>query len=166
MHALLIGAPLRAEPWGYVLLRIGYGLTLATHGWPKLLGIPHGTMADPMGGTTRLIDTALGLPFAAEIAFLIGLLEGIGGLLLAAGLLTRPLAVAFALQMVGICLATGPTYPWIDRGIEYPIILGLIGLAISGRGSGRFALDQVISARLRRRRIYDDAKPGLHRSDF
>lgn len=42
--------------------------------------------------------------------------------------------------MVGICLALGPTYPWIDRGIEYPIILLLVALAIAGRGPGQWSL--------------------------
>lgn len=130
-----------AEPFFYALLRIGYGATLATHGFPKLLGTSHGSMADPMAGSTRLIETALGLPFAPQIALLIALLEGVGGPLLAAGIATRPLAILFALQMVGICFALGATYPWIDRGIEYPIILGLIAGAIAARGSGPLALE-------------------------
>ena len=130
-----------AEPFFYAVLRIGYGATLATHGLPKLLGTSHGSMADPMAGSTRLIETVLGLPFAPQIAFLIALLEGVGGPLLAAGVATRPLAIFFALQMVGICLALGPTYPWIDRGIEYPIILWLVAMAIAMRGSGMFALE-------------------------
>jgi len=130
------------EPLAYAVLRIGYGLTLVTHGLPKLFGLPHGSMADPMGGSVRLIGTVLDLPFAPQIGVAVALLEGVGGLLLALGLATRLLAAAFALQMVGICLALGPTYPWIDRGIEYPIILGLVGLAIAMRGGGRFAIEQ------------------------
>jgi putative oxidoreductase len=99
-------------------------------------------MADPLAGSIRLIDTVLGLPFAPQIGLVIALLEGVGGPLLALGLATRPLALAFALQMVGICLVLGPTYPWIDRGIEYPIILGLVALVIALRGGGRFSLDR------------------------
>lgn len=130
------------EPLAYAALRIGFGLTLMTHGLPKLLGRPHGSMADPLAGSIRLIDTVLGLPFAPQIGLVIALLEGAGGPLLALGLATRPLALAFALQMVGICLVLGPTYPWIDRGIEYPIILGLVALVIALRGGGRFSLDR------------------------
>lgn len=132
-----------AEPLAYAALRIGYGFTLATHGIPKLFGLPHGSMKNPMGGSIQLIET-LGLPFAPQIGVGIALLEGIGGPLLALGIATRPLALAFALQMIGICLVLGPTYPWIDRGIEYPIILGLIGLAIAARGGGRFALERLL----------------------
>ncbi|MDP5278705.1 DoxX family protein [Sphingomonas sp. DG1-23] len=135
------------EPVAYAALRLGYGLTLVTHGVPKLFGLPHGSMADPMAGSTRLIDTVLGLPFAPQIAMAIAVLEGVGGAMLAAGLATRMLALAFAVQMVAICLALGPTYPWIDRGIEYPIILGLVGAAVAMRGGGRFSLDRMISNR-------------------
>jgi len=130
------------EPLAYAALRVGYGLTLVTHGLPKLFGLRHGSMADPMGGSVRLIDAVLGLPFAPQIGVAVALLEGVGGLLLALGLATRPLAIAFVLQMAGICLALGPTYPWIDRGIEYPIILRLVGLAIAMRGGGRFAIER------------------------
>lgn len=139
---------LAIEPLAYALLRTGYGLTLMTHGIPKLLRTAHGSMADPLAASTRLIDTALGLPFAPQVAFLVALLEGGGGLLLAIGVATRPLAAMFALQMIGICAALGPTYPWIDRGIEYPIILGLIGLAIAARGAGPFTLVTPLRRRL------------------
>lgn len=135
------------EPWSYAALRVGYGVTLTTHGVPKLLGRPHGSMVDPMAGSVRLIETVLGLPFAPQIGVAIAVLEGIGGPLLALGFATRPIALAFALQMVGICLALGPTYPWIDRGVEYPILLGLVGLAIATRGGGRLAIDRLIAAR-------------------
>ena len=132
-----------AEPWTYAMLRIGYGVTLATHGVPKLLGLPHGSMANPMAGSVRLIDTVLGLPFAPQIGVAIALLEGVGGPLLALGVATRAFALAFALQMVGICVALGPTYPWIDRGIEYPILLGLVGLVIAARGGGQLTIGRL-----------------------
>jgi putative oxidoreductase len=140
-RTIMFQLPVAAEPFCYALLRIGYGATLATHGFPKLLGTSHGSMADPMAGSTRLIETALGLPFAPQTALLIALLEGVGGPLLAIGVATRPLAILFLLQMIGICVALGPTYPWIDRGIEYPIILGLVAGAIAARGSGPLALE-------------------------
>lgn len=141
IHALCIAA----EPWSYALLRMGYGLTLMTHGIPKLLGTSHGSMADPMAGSIRLIESVLGLPLAPQIALGIALLEGVGGPLLAIGIGARILALVFALEMVGICLALGPTYPWIDRGIEYPIILGLIGLMIAARGPGSLVLDPILA---------------------
>lgn len=131
----------RLEPFAYMLLRVGFGLTLMTHGVPKLLGTSHGSMADPMAASTNLIANALQLPGAPLIAWLVALLEGVGGLMLAAGLVPRLVAPLVLVQMLVICYLLGPTYPWIDRGIEYPVVLALLAFYIACRGSGRRALD-------------------------
>jgi len=132
----------RAEPILYALLRFVFGIVMFTHGLPKALGIPHGSMADPMAGSTRLIQDVMGLPFAPQLAFLVMLLETIGALMLALGWWARPVALLIALQMAGICYALGPTWPWIDRGIEFPFLMGFLALYIGVRGGGRFALDR------------------------
>lgn len=131
----------RLEPLAYMLLRIGFGLTLMTHGVPKLLGRSHGSMADPMAASTNLIANVLQLPGAPLIGWAVALLEGVGGLMLAVGLLSRLVAPLVLVQMLVICYLLGPTYPWIDRGIEYPVVLALIAFCIACRGSGRGALD-------------------------
>ncbi|MGE7990163.1 DoxX family protein [Pseudomonas sp. NPDC089554] len=133
-----------AEPWLYALLRCGFGLVMLTHGLPKLLGTGHGSMADPMAGSINLIGNVMGLPFAEELAMLVMLLETLGAMMLALGLLSRPIALAMAVEMVGICYALGPTWPWIDRGIEYPVVLAGVALYIAVRGSGRLSLDRVV----------------------
>lgn len=138
----------RVEPISYAALRVGFGLTMATHGFPKLLGTAHGSMADPMAGSTNLIANVLGLPFAPQLALFVAALEAVGGLMVAAGLLTRVLAPMMAIQMVAIAYVLGPTYPWIDRGIEYPLILGLIAFLISMRGGGPASLDRRIGTEL------------------
>jgi putative oxidoreductase len=132
----------RAEPVLYALLRCVFGIVMFTHGLPKALGIPHGSMADPMASSIRLIQEVMGLPFAPQLAFLVMLLETLGALMLALGLWARPVALMIALQMVGICHALGPAWPWIDRGIEFPFLMGFLALYIAVRGSGRFALDR------------------------
>lgn len=131
-----------AEPVLYALLRLVFGIVMLTHGLPKALGIPHGSMADPMAGSTRLIQDVMGLPFAPQLAFLVMLLETGGALMLALGFWARPIGLLIALQMAGICYALGPTWPWIDRGIEFPFLMGFLALYIAVRGSGRFALDR------------------------
>ncbi|MGW7775946.1 DoxX family protein [Pseudomonas machongensis] len=131
----------RLEPVFYALLRVLLGIVMFTHGLPKLLGDSHGSMADPMASSTHLIGNVMGLPFAAELAFLVMLLETVGALMLVVGVLTRPIALAMAAEMVGISYALGPTWPWVDRGIEYPVILGSLALYMAIRGGGRFALD-------------------------
>lgn len=144
----LAGFYARGKVLSYVLLRIGFGLTIVTHGLPKLLGRPHGSMADPLGGSANLIGTVLGLPFATELAILVALLETVGGLAVAIGFATRLFAPMLAVQMAAICVALGPTYPWIDRGIEYPIILGLVALTIAMHGAVAWGVDRLIGREL------------------
>ena len=131
----------RAKPVSYALLRGAFGLTIMTHGVPKILDMPHGSMADPMAGTTSLIENALHLPFAPQLAILVALLETFGAAAVAIGAMTRLFAPMLAVQMVFICFAIGPAYPWIDRGIEYPVILGFIALMIAVHGGGRWSVD-------------------------
>ena len=33
---------------------------------------------------------------------------------------------------------------WLDRGIEYPLLMGFLALQISIRGGGRFSLDRLL----------------------
>jgi putative oxidoreductase len=132
------------RPLSYALLRVAFGLTIVTHGLPKLTGSPHGSMPDPMRGSADLIENVLGLPFAPQIAMSVALLEALGGLAVAAGLATRLFAPMLAVQMAAICFALGPTYPWIDRGIEYPIVLGLVALTIAMHGSGAWSVDRLL----------------------
>lgn len=131
----------------YTLLRIVFGGVLFTHGLPKLAGTAHGSMADPMAGSTHLIRHVLQLPGAETLAMLVALLEGIGGVLLALGLGTRLLAPLFAVQMLAICIALGPTWPWIDRGIEYPFLMLWLAVFMAFRGSGGHALDRWLGGR-------------------
>jgi putative oxidoreductase len=131
----------RRQVASYVLLRIAFGITIITHGVPKLTGGAHGSMANTMAGSVNLIENVLDLPFAPQLALFVALLETLGGLAVAIGFATRLFAPMLAIQMAAICLALGPTYPWIDRGIEYPIILGLISLLISMNGAVAWSVD-------------------------
>lgn len=131
-------------PLTYTLLRAAFGMTIATHGIPKLLGTAHGSMADPMAGSTRMIGEVLGLPFAPQLALFVALLETFGGLAVALGFATRIFAPMLAMQMGVICIALGPTYSWIDRGFEYPLIRGFVALLISIHGGGPWSADRLI----------------------
>lgn len=133
---------MKSEPALYALLRLVFGIVMFTHGLPKALGTSHGSMADPMSGSINLIQNVMGLPFAPQLAFLVMLLETVGALMLAIGLWSRLVALAITVQMIGICYALGPTWPWIDRGIEFPALMGFLALYIAVRGSGAFSVDR------------------------
>lgn len=132
----------RAESVLYAVLRCAFGAVMFTHGLPKALGTSHGSMADPMAGSINLIQNVMGLPFAPQLAFLVMLLETAGAIMLAIGLWARPVAFIIALEMAGISHALGPKWPWIDRGIEYPVLMGFLALYMAARGSGHFAVDR------------------------
>lgn len=138
----------RAEPFAYASLRAVLGVVLVTHGLPKLLRTPHGSMADPMAGSIHLIENVLHLPAAPALAMFVALLEGIGGALLAIGFGTRPIAAMVAVQMLAICLALGPTWPWIDRGIEFPFLMLFLAVFIAAKGGGEWSVDRVIGREL------------------
>jgi putative oxidoreductase len=103
-------------------------------------------MADPMAGSINLIQNVMGLPFAPQLAFLVMLLETGGAILLALGFCTRAVALLVALEMAGISFALGPNWPWIDRGIEFPVLMGFLALYMTARGGGAFALDSRLHA--------------------
>jgi putative oxidoreductase len=137
-----------AKPATYAVLRAAFGLTITTHGVPKLFGVAHGSMADPLGGSIKLIANVLLLPFASQLAMIVALLETFGGLAVAIGLATRLIAPMLGVQMLLISIALGPTYPWIDRGVEYPLMLGFIALMISFHGGGPYSVDRLIGREL------------------
>jgi putative oxidoreductase len=126
-----------AEP----MIRVTIGLLLVPHGAQKLFGWfgGHGLEA-----TGRFFATKLGLP--AGLALLAGLIEFGGGLLLALGLLTRPVAALvagmMAVAVLGVHLGNG--FFWTSGGFEYPLMWGVVALAFVIRGGGRYSADALI----------------------
>lgn len=143
------GAP---ETIGYGVLRLVFGMIMVSHGLPKMLGTSHGSMADPMAASAALIGNVLHLPAAPVFAMLVALLETVGGALLGIGLATRPVAALMAVQMLAISYILGPTWPWIDRGIEYPVLMLFLALYMAVKGGGRYSLDHWIGASFLARR--------------
>ncbi len=78
---------------GTLVLRLFFGLLLATHGYPKLTSGRTGTMGW-LG--------SMGLP--TILGPLVGMLELFGGFLLVVGFLTSVVASLFSLQFLGIYL--------------------------------------------------------------
>lgn len=148
MSSLSVSAS-RLEPSAYLLMRVVFGIVMMTHGVPKLLETSHGSMADPMAGATRLIAEVLHLPGAPVLAWLVAVLETFGGAMLIAGVFTRPLAAVMTLQMIAICYIHRQHFAWIDRGMEYPLVLLSVALLIAARGGGAWSLDAILAARRR-----------------
>ncbi|HET7469891.1 MAG TPA: DoxX family protein [Gemmatimonadales bacterium] len=130
--ALSSARPMMLGPYTHATLRIGAGLLYMEHGLQKLFGLFGGM--GPNGGTVQLLSQ-FGLA---------GVLETFGGLLIVLGLLTRPVALVLALEMlVAFFQVHFPQggFPIQNRG-ELPLLYMLVWLFLVGNGAGPFSMDE------------------------
>ena len=75
-----------------------------------------------------------------------GSLELFGGIMLAVGLFTRPVALAIAVEMMVISLDVYWPNGYFagTRGYEHTLLWALIALAIAARGGGKQSADRLI----------------------
>lgn len=119
---------------GLLVLRIILGLIFIIHGWGKVFG--SGPAALGITQFSGFLGT-LGVPAAGFFAWLIGLLELVGGLGLLLGIATRPLAVLFAIEMAfAFILASKFRLP---KG-DLELMLFGVSLALALTGAGAYAL--------------------------
>jgi putative oxidoreductase len=128
------------------MVRIITGLLLIPHGAQKLFGWfgGHGLVA-----TGQFFESALGMSPGLLWASLAGLAEFFGGLALVLGLLTRPAALAVAVVMaVALTVHLPQGFFWNEGGYEYPLMWGILALAIFLRGGGAYSLDARFGLRI------------------
>lgn len=118
---------------GLLILRVSTGLTMAiAHGWGKV---------PPAGQFVGMVEQ-MGFPVPIVFAWLAGIAEFFGGILIALGLLTRPAALLLAINMaVAFFIAHGDD-PFDVA--ELAMIFGCVALSIMFVGSGRFSVDRMI----------------------
>lgn len=127
-------------------LRIIAGVIFAAHGAQKLFGWFGGYGLE---GTGQWM-ASIGLEPGVLMAGLAGSAEFFGGLLLIAGLLTRPVAVALGFTMV-IAIAT---VHWsnglfmANNGYEFGLALLTISATLAIRGAGSFSIDSQLAKAL------------------
>ena len=129
-----------AEPFTWLLVRLTVGLMLLPHGIPKLLEGVEATAAKAL--------TRRGIEAAEPLAVVLILLETVGGLCVALGLFTRFFAAAITIEMAVIAYHHLPKFGWTGPGYEYPLMWGLIMLAVAMRGGGPFSIDRRIGKEL------------------
>lgn len=125
---------------GLLLLRLVLGLTMAAHGTQKLFGWFDG---GGISGTGRFF-TASGYPAGDAMAALAGLTETLGGLGLAAGLLTPLAAAAVVGTMINAIAVHGAGSFFAPKGIEYEVLLTVGAAAVALTGPGRYAADRLL----------------------
>jgi putative oxidoreductase len=111
------------EPYAYTLIRISAGAIFIPHGVQKLF----------LGAAATAASSPLG--------YGLGVLELVGGALLALGILTRPIALLLLLDVAAIIFANiGKGWLWTRGGVQYhTFILGMLIAVLIG-GAGRYAL--------------------------
>lgn len=138
-------AKLRLGELADLLTRVTVGALLIPHGAQKLFGWFGGY---GLTATGDYFATNLGLEPGILFALLAGLVEFLGGLALVVGLLTRPAALAVAVFMaVALSTHVPNGFFWTSGGIEYPLMWGLLAVAILLRGGGRHSLDARLGLR-------------------
>ncbi len=119
--------PREAPHLALPLVRVGVGLILATHGFSKAFL-----------GYRQLLGEALaiwGLPLPGELAWAITALELGGGVLLAFGVLRRPIAALFMLEILVGILEVHGQHGWYTvgpgaNGVEYSVLILVCLLAV------------------------------------
>jgi putative oxidoreductase len=134
-------------PWGYPLLRFFAGLIMIPHAIPKLFG----SFAPVLAKNVLAPLGFLNFPDPLFWAYFLGSLEIVGGTMLALGLLTRPLALAFAIETAIITWFVAVPKGWFyaspGGGAEFPFMLCVVYVAILCIGPGRCALDRIVAKR-------------------
>ncbi|TMJ02125.1 MAG: DoxX family protein [Alphaproteobacteria bacterium] len=135
----------RLTPFALPILRIGIGLILIPHGAQKLFGWFGGMGFEKF---TALFNT-LGYRPGAVWVTLVALTEFVGGILLVLGLFTRAAALALVIFMiVAVHFTSGKGFFWTAGGLEYSLLILLVGLVFLIRGGGEYSLDRRLGREL------------------
>lgn len=121
------------QPWGALLVRLSLGLSMAVHGYEKV--IPHGAL----NHFAHHVVT-LGLPY--WLGYVSAYTEFVGGILLLLGLLTRLAAALVAINMFTALFTVG-----IHQGFgiyNYILALAVMAVMLLFCGPGRLAVDRKI----------------------
>ncbi|HEY5628955.1 MAG TPA: DoxX family protein, partial [Candidatus Limnocylindrales bacterium] len=131
---------------GLLLLGLVVGLTLAAHGAQKAFGWFGGP---GMQGWTGAV-AGMGFYPAAPFATVAMLAELLGGLALAVGFLTPIAAAVVVAQSVVIIFHVHWRHGFwnTERGIEYPLLIGVAALFLGIVGRGMLSVDGLLSSPL------------------
>lgn len=124
---------------GLLALRLGVGAIFAHAGYQKVTGI------DAVQG----FFGSLGIPAPEVMAWVVALVELLGGIGILVGFLARTAGIALAVNMaVAVVLATWPREGWDSSRLEVLLLLGSLAITFAGTGgltiprlAGRPAMD-------------------------
>lgn len=128
----------RETSFGLLALRISAGLYMAVHGYQKVFQFG-------FAGITQGFE-GMGIPMAGVMAPAISILELVGGILIAAGVLTRPIALLLAADMFVAGTFVHLKDGWMaPKGAELVYLYMGAFLALAFAGAGQYSVDAAIN---------------------
>ena len=129
-------------PYGLAILRVVLGIAMIVHGWSKLSG-GVGNVAGFFGGT-------LGIPAPGLMAWVVTIVELVGGILLVVGFLTQIAGILIALDMLGAILFAYLLRgaPFIENGAitwEKEAVFAAAALCIVLAGPGAWSVEDAVA---------------------
>jgi putative oxidoreductase len=122
------------EPFAYAFIRFWTGAMFVTHGVYRLF----------YNGSAVELGAWFGQPSAPAV----GAFELVGGVMIALGLLTRPIAILFVLEWIAAAFAApvkpGTAWFLLSAPLHYPAMVTAMCIAIVVRGGGYYSLDRLI----------------------
>ncbi len=119
--------------WGTIPLRLALGAVFVAHGWAKLNG--------PLGTPEGFNIESWGWPYPVFWAWVVAIVETLGGLLIVVGLFTRIAAFLIVCEMVVAILEVKLARGFIG-GFEYELTLLMIAASLVVTGAGRLSVDR------------------------
>jgi len=126
---------------GLLLIRVVVGILFIGHGAQKLFGWFGGYGPKGTGGW---MDSQ-GIKPGVFMAVLAGLMELVGGILFAVGLLTPVGSLLIALVMIGTFKVHAKNGVWnTANGYEFPLVMLVVAIGVALIGAGDYSLDALI----------------------
>ncbi|HET9409381.1 MAG TPA: DoxX family protein [Candidatus Sulfotelmatobacter sp.] len=124
----------RLQPLALLIVRLTLGIIMVVHGYHKVFGGLHHHVQ---------FVSSLGLP--GWTAYLSAFTEFLGGLLVLAGLFTRPAALAICINL-GVAIWRVHWHNGLtgDGGFEFPLAVATLAIALVFFGAGPISMDHVI----------------------
>ena len=138
-----------ATQFNPVVLRLGFGIILITHGIGRFNVGPFAS-ENGVAGFAGFIGGQLGIPAPLFFAWVVTLVEVVGGVLILLGLFTRYVAGLAAIDMfVAMVLFHLPRgfSAYANAGYEYTMMLTLVGIALILSGPGALSLERALFGR-------------------
>ena len=112
-----------------LVLRVGAGIIFILHGWMKFGGID---------GVTGMLSS-MGVPGAMTFAWIITLLEFVGGIALILGAMTHWVSKLLALEMLIAVILV-----WCNKGVfdQPALLLFAMTFSLMVTGAGKWSLDE------------------------